>query len=329
MPGDLDIEQGKTQNGLEMMDRERRWLLDMVKDESDQQTIDQYVERESILERDLVLANSDISSQKIETKFPKCSTYKTAHGIFNFFGRYSEAAMKNFSEVSEADIVRICRFLKCTDSIPQIIFNIFSNSRDKQMADPFHSPGKASARYDEMTVYRVWGKELIQVSFPHETTHIVAHSLFTPYKLKTVVDTADGGTQEIEAAMVGTAFFQEGLAITLNEIEFGLKYSSPTKEEEFVDDWVRQGIKYSGWHFNLREMINMDGFDKYGSPIGPAVAGSFCKFLINQYGVETFLKAYQQLSELSSTEQNITSIGNAFGVDFENLSRNWISSLNN
>jgi hypothetical protein len=328
MPGDMNIEQGMTQDGLESIDREHRWLLEMIKDENDHQVIGQYIERESVLERDLVEANSVVSAQQIETRFPDCSTYKTAHGTDNFFGKYSETAMKNFSEVSEADILRICRFLKCSDKVPQIAFKLFPTIQDKQAADPLSSPGRASARYDEATVYRVWGKDLLQVSFPHESTHLVAHSLFTPYKLKSVVDTASGGTEEIETNMVGTVFFQEGLAIALNELEFGVKYTSSTKEEKFIDDWLKQGIKSDGWRFSLQEMLNMDGFDKYGSPIGPVVAGSFCKFLINQYGINAFLSIYGQSSEVLGASQNISLIEKVFGTDFESLSRDWISSLN-
>lgn len=112
---------------------------------------------------------------------------------------------------------KICQFLKTdSGSVKEINFKIFDSREGKQEADPNHSISRASPRFDEMTIYRVWATE-DDLSYPHEITHLIAHTWTKPYIMTEELDTAFRTKITKTFEMVSTSFMQEGLAIAIND----------------------------------------------------------------------------------------------------------------
>src|SRR3990167_11531375 len=157
----------------------------------------------------------------------------------NFHGTYSEKDIRLFQDAQNSDLVEICRYLKTdTNLLKNIRFEIFDTREKKQKADPNHSVSRASARFDEMAVYRFWLPKN-DPHFPHETTHLVSHTWTKPYLLTEELDTAYGTKIKKTFEMVSTSFMQEGLAIAVDDIVFSRKLLED-KEHKLIDDWCRE-----------------------------------------------------------------------------------------
>ena len=96
--------------------------------------------------------------------------------IYNFNGFYTQEEKRDFQSAQEEDLKKICIFLKTnTDKLKNTSFEIFDTREAKQKCDPYHSVSRASASYGETPIYRFW-QVAEDPHFPHEITHLVAHT---------------------------------------------------------------------------------------------------------------------------------------------------------
>lgn len=243
--------------------------------------------------------------------------------IFNFHGNYINKDKKNFEKVQGEDLTRICQYL---GSDPQLLayikFEVFDTREGKQEADPNHSISRASARFKEMTVYRFWAPS-DDSHFPHEITHLVAHTWAKPYFLTGELDTWDNKKIKRTTEMVSTSFMQEGLAIAVDDIIFDRKLPEEG-EEKFIDDWCREQIDKMP---NLSQCINADGFDSFENKIVVPFAASISKFLLQKYGVKKYKKMYVKLKEIVPVGENIRIIEDIYQTKEEELLQQWRKSL--
>ncbi len=207
--------------------------------------------------------------------------------ICNFHGIYTFEDKNRFQLAQEEDLVRIC------------------DSREgKQNADPNHSISRASARFGEMTIYRYWIPS-DDVHFPHETTHLVAHTWTKPYSWEVELDTWDNEKLTKNLEMISTSFMQEGLAIAVDDIVFGRKLLEEG-ELKFIDDWCR-GQKEQ-MPKSLVGVINLDGFGSLPNRIVVPFSASFSKYLLQTFGVDKYREMYVALREINTPEENVKSI---------------------
>lgn len=162
--------------------------------------------------------------------------------LFGFSSGYSDIDRNRFALAQKSDFSKLCFYLKSPQaSIPQIAYHIFNTKDGKQQADPNHSISKASARLKELAIYRFWDPKE-NPSFPHEITHLIAHTWSAPYVFNVELDTADGQKVVRDIDMVSTSFMQEGLAIAVDEILFQHTLREGD-QQKYPDDYCRQYAK--------------------------------------------------------------------------------------
>ncbi len=245
---------------------------------------------------------------------------------FEFHGNYSEEEKNLFQDAQTEDLKRICEYLKVDfeEANKKISFQIFDTREGKQELDPNHSISRASARYNEMTVYRVWIPSE-DPHFPHEITHLVAHLWAKPYQLTDELDTAYGTKITKTFNMVSTSFMQEGLAVAVDDMVFGRKLTEES-EDRFIDDWCREQI--SQMPESLK--IAIKEYDALPIKIIMPFTASFSKFLINSFGIEKYKEMYALLREDLSADENGKNIESVYNINMNELYNNWkqqISSL--
>jgi hypothetical protein len=241
---------------------------------------------------------------------------------FNFRGNYADEYKISFQAAQEIDQQAICQYLD-TGLLSGIRYEIFDTREGKQQADPNHSISRASARFDENAIYRFW-EPTEDCHFPHEITHLVAHTWAKPYLLTEELDTADGSKINKTFEMVSTSFMQEGLAIAVDDIVFKRKLKEDG-EEKFIDDWCREQI--DSIPTGLAQVINLEGFGSIENKVVVPFAASLSKYLLQTYGVEKFKEMYVGLRETSSPEVNVKVIENVYGLSEDWILSSWRESL--
>ena len=239
---------------------------------------------------------------------------------FNFHGTYSNKDIKLFQDAQNGDLVEICRYLKTNiNLLTNIRFEVFDTREGKQEADPNHSISRASARFDEMTVYRVW-LPTDDPHFPHETTHLVSHTWAKPYLLTEELDTAYGTKIKKTFEMVSTSFMQEGLAIAVDDIVFNRKLLEDG-EYKFIDDWCRdQSDKLP---IPLKQVINLEGFGSVENKIVVPFTASLSKYLLQSFGVDKYKKMYVSLKETDTPEINVETLEKVYGLNEQQIIDGW------
>lgn len=239
---------------------------------------------------------------------------------YNFYGQYSEKEQDLFKYAQGDDLKKICRYLKTEISLLENIkFEIFDSREGKQNADPNHSISRASARFNEMTVYRFW-LPTEDPHFPHETTHLVAHKWSRPYIFKTELDTWDSKKISRKLKMVSTSFMQEGLAIAVDDIVFKRKLLEE-RESKFIDKWCREQI--DKMPKSLEKIINLDGFGSVENKVVVPFAASLSKYLLQEFGVDRYKSMYIQLKETISPEENVKVIEGVYGLTEKEILDKW------
>lgn len=245
---------------------------------------------------------------------------------FNFHGNYTQEDKTAFGLVQTEDAIKICQYLETPPQVTdKFIFEIFDTREGKQSADPNHSISRASARFAEMTVYRYWTYN-DDSHFPHETTHLAAHTWARPYILKTELDTWDNKKIQKEIEMVSTSFMQEGLAIAVDDIVFNRKLLEEG-ENKFVDDWCREQV--DRMPNSLLPVINLDGFSSLPNKVVVPFSASFSKFLLQKFGLEKYKKMYVSIKEIYSSRENVEIIESIYNQPDLELITSWRRSLTN
>lgn len=244
--------------------------------------------------------------------------------ICNFHGIYAPEDKKKFQLVQEEDLLKICDYLK-TD-IRKLEFakiEVFDSREGKQNADPNHSISRASARFGNMTIYRYWIPD-DDVHFPHETTHLVAHTWARPYEMEIELDTWDNKKIKKTLELVSTSFMQEGLAIAVDDIVF----QRPLLEEgehKLIDDWCR-GQKEQ-MPTSLSGVINLAGFGSLSNKVVVPFSASFSKYLLQTFGIDRYKEMYIRLRETNTPEENVKSIEKVYQQQENELFGGWARSL--
>lgn len=244
--------------------------------------------------------------------------------IYNFHGQYTEREKDLFKIAQEEDLKKICEYLETDNSLlKEVRFEIFNSREGKQEADPNHSVSRASARFNEMTVYRFW-LPIDDPHFPHETTHLVAHTWAKPYILETELDTWDNKKIKRKLEMVSTSFMQEGLAVAVDDIVFKRKLME-NGEAKLIDDWCREQI--DKLPISLEKIINIDGFDSYENKLVMPFAASLSKYLLQKFGVNKYREMYTQLKETFTSEENVKIIESSYKLAEKEILDQWRKSI--
>lgn len=269
-----------------------------------------------------VIEDPSITSQKIQAVKDDLEFFLSTKPIITitFHGTYSGENKLRFFTTQEADLKRIYQYLMTDPKVLQgMRHEVFDSREGKQQADPNHSISRASARFQEFTLYRYW-IPTDDPSFPHELTHLVAHRWTTPYQWTTILDTADGQQIEKTLDMVSTSFMQEGLAIAIDDIVFG-KGLLEEGEVKPIDDWCRE--QTADMPTSLVSVINMAGFSSMQNKVVVPFSASFSKFLLQVYGVERYKQMYTQLKETNTPEENVGILEHVYGLSEKELLASW------
>ena len=243
---------------------------------------------------------------------------------FNFYGTYSDKDIKLFQDAQDNDIIKICQYLKTNKVLlNEIRFETFDTREGKQEADPNHSISRASARFDEMAIYRFW-LSTDDPHFPHEITHLVAHTWAKPYLLTEELDTAYGTKIKRTFKMVSTSFMQEGLAIAVDDIVFNRKLLEDG-EHKLIDDWCRE--QSEKLPIPLKQVINLKGFDSIENKVVVPFTASLSKYLLQTFGVDRYRKMYVLLKETTSPEINVKAIEKVYGLNEQQILSQWKKSV--
>ncbi|MFH1561187.1 MAG: hypothetical protein ABID04_01245 [Patescibacteria group bacterium] len=244
--------------------------------------------------------------------------------FFNFTGSFSKTSRDLFKIAQEKDLEKIADYLEAPlEVVKDIKFEVFSSRERKQDSDPFRSISRASARFAEMTIYRYWEPN-DDPHFPHEITHLVAHTWEKPYIFPATLDTADEKEIKRNVEMLSTSFLQEGLAIAVDEIIFNRKLLEGG-ERKFSDEWCKENNNKIP---ALRECINFDGFNSFENKVVVPFTASLVKFLLTNYGLRMFKKAYVETKEIYSSLTNVKIVESIYAKNEDELLRDWRNSLN-
>ena len=250
------------------------------------------------------------------------SEQETSGIEFNFHGNYTSENKASFQAAQESDLSEICQYLD-TGLLAGIRYEVFDTREGKQQADPNHSISRASARFDENAIYRFWETK-DDPHFPHEITHLVAHTWTEPYELTEELDTAYGTKINRTFKMVSTSFMQEGLAIAVDDIVFKRKLQEEG-EPKFIDDWCRGQI--DKLPTSLTQVINLEGFDSVENKVVVPFAASLSKYLLLTFGIEKYKKMYVGLRVSATPEENVGAIETVYGLSEEQILNQWRESL--
>ncbi|MFH1253011.1 MAG: hypothetical protein V1664_01620 [Candidatus Uhrbacteria bacterium] len=273
--------------------------------------------------------NTKIDTECIKLSCPNCgwaeSVYKEEKEnsppiICQFFGQFTDEQKEAFQNAQKEDFLRLLEILKIEPGKePKITFRVFDTREKKREADPQHSLSRASARFNEMAVYRCWLADS-DPHFPHEITHLITHTWAQPYVW--TVELPDGDkTIRRETEMVSTSFFQEGLAIAIDESEFGrMWFGSETNET--LEIWIQKNIEKFE-KITISECINFEGFNSFEDDMANAFAGSLSKYIIETFGLDKHKELYTRVRETNSVEQNIQVLEAIFGQKETVLINNW------
>lgn len=243
---------------------------------------------------------------------------------YEFYGIYSDDSKKSFISAQENDLKLICSYLKTDfDVVKDIVFKVFDTREGKQASDPNHSISRASARFDEMAIYRFWTSD-DDPHFPHEITHLVAHTWASPYVFFTELDTAYGTKIEKKIEMVSTSFMQEGLAIAVDDLVFKRPLLEKG-EHKLIDEWCR--INKEKLPIPLTHVANFEGFGNYANELVIPFTASFSKYLLVKYGLKKYKEMYIALKETLEAKENVEIIEGIYTESEENLLNGWVLSL--
>lgn len=247
--------------------------------------------------------------------------------LFIFRGVYSPEAQQRFIDAHYADAMEVCEFLEVTaKTVPKdlkLFVLVFDSQEKKKVADPFHVGSRASARFNEMELYRVWLQHE-DPHFPHELTHLIAHTWGEPYSwVVELKDLKTGKEYQRATMMVSTSFFQEGLAIAVDE----LRFQRPWREKRFADELCREQSKEIEEIQSLEQCIHFSGMHTFPDEVIMPFAGSFVKFLIQTFGIDLFRNIYISIRETDHSWENISEIENICGMSEKELLRQWRESV--
>lgn len=244
---------------------------------------------------------------------------------YRFFGiPPDEETIQEFIATQEADLAAVRTFLGVSADADAYHYQVYPTLEAKRMADPHHSPSRASTRANERTIYRVLGPEMPELSFPHELVHLVMHDNSPTYLWEVKLDNPDGSSHYEAIQMDSISFLQEGLAVTVDELAFR-NMLCEAGEYRFADEWVRQNA--SEHSIAVPDILQFEALSEQNPVYAMPICASFCKYLITTYGMPLFLDLYRSCHESDLHEQTVTEFRNNYGKDLTTLEIEWQQSL--
>lgn len=236
----------------------------------------------------------------------------------HFFGQFTDEQKEIFKNAQREDYLKLLEILKIEpDKEPKITFRVFDTIEKKREADPHHSQSRASARFHEMSIYRYWSANS-DPHFPHEITHLIAHIWTQPYVWTVELPDGDKLTRK-EVEMVSTSFFQEGLAIAIDELIFDRRWF---EAEETIEAWIQKNTEKFE-KISIFECINFEGFNSFENDVANTFAGSLSKYLLEIFGLDKYKELYTQLRETYSPEHNVRIMEIVFGKNENEILDSW------
>ena len=240
-----------------------------------------------------------------------------------FRGIYQQVDQARFKMAQEEDLQEISKYLDSSQAITdKITYHVFDTREGKQNADPNHSISRASARTEEMAIYRFWTTS-DDPHFPHEITHLIAHAWAEPYEWETDLDTWDNKVIRKTIKMVSTSFMQEGLAIAVDDIVFHRRLLE-NGELKFIDEWCQTQLDQIP---TLDKCVNMAGFNSLENKVVVPFSASLSKYLLRQFGLPRYKNMYIQIKETFTPQQNVAVIENVYQKDQLTLLTEWEERL--
>lgn len=95
-----------------------------------------------------------------------------------------------------------------------------------------------------------------------------------------------------------------------------------------IDFWAKKYLNKNKL-YSLKFLADNKNWDNVDNLIAYSQAGSFVRFLIENYGIEKFKDVYQRLSRLNSYEDNLDIIKKVYSKKIDGLEKEWKVKINN
>lgn len=193
-------------------------------------------------------------------EYDKTETYTTEHYVFHYRkGSFAEKEIQTISETQEKSFSKICSVLNVV--YPQRINYYFTDSPEAIGRAVWNEdlPCNGVALCGRNKIYAVY-REDIKCIGSHEDTHLISHVLNYPE----------------------SDFVVEGLAMSIDGLWWGLPNET----------WVSY-YKTKHPDLSVKDLFDNNTFAKTGDVIAYPVAGAFSKFLMDTFGMESYLDFYK------------------------------------
>lgn len=234
-----------------------------------------------------------------ERLLPQMQKHSTAHfDIYYFKDSTAEREIDQIARQKEQGYQQICRFLG-KDSKIKIRMVLFEDGQTKHKETGHQGAGWAYGN----TIVEVYN-ERERLDPYHETTHVLMRPFGNP-----------------------PALFNEGFAVYMSE-RLGAHALDDLGGGQATVHQRTEELRSQGQWIELRQLLSFTGIGPESTrpPVSYAEAASFVKFLIDSYGKDKFLQAYNTLrnSDDKAVQQgNIKQLGEIFGKSLESLEQQW------
>ena len=234
-----------------------------------------------------------------EHLLPTMEKRSTKHfDIYHFKDSTAAKEIDKIAEEKDKGFEEICKFLG-RDSDLRIRLVFFENGQIKHAETGHQGRGWAYGN----TIVEVYNEQE-QLDPFHETTHVLMRPFGNP-----------------------PALFNEGFAVYMSERLGAHALEDLSGGRATIYERVRE-LKSKGEWIELEELITYEEIGSHESrpPVAYAEAASFIKFLIDQYGKDKFLQAYQ---ELKNSDNNIIhwtnkmALQKIYGKQLSELKKEW------
>jgi hypothetical protein len=216
--------------------------------------------------------------------------------IFHFFkGSLAEKEIDKITRIQEEAYSRILKILKLESKI-KISYYFYPSRKIKEglMGDEGHGNAiwqeikkeKETWKPKKLEIHAVYNKKVKCIG-AHEDTHL----LTLPWG-------------------VAIYLFCEGIA----------EFMSNGWHGKDIDLWTRDYSR-KDCLYSIRFLVDNKNWDQVDDMIAYPQAGSFARFLINDYGLEKFKEVYKKLSRENKVEKNISIIEKSYSLSLGELGK--------
>lgn len=172
----------------------------------------------------------------------------------------------------------------------QIQYYKFTDVTQKQQLTGQGGNGDADPSTD--SIYTIWPDD------NHETTHLLTATIGTP-----------------------TPFFNEGIAVA-NQTDPLDKIYTPNWNGYSPHHWAQAYLK-AGTLPALSGLLEMNAFSAFDPNMSYPIAGSFMRYLIDTYGMNTVLKLFAGASYSDSPSTTMARFEQVIGNSFTDTEQDW------